>query len=129
MKKSPPIKLIRLVVAHTDLLEKLLRESRMMPGAYGEVLVKCGRKNCWCQKGQGHPFRRITWSENGKSKTKSIPEKDIPWIIEVTNNYRTFRKWKRKLFVLETKIKIELNLWEKKQVKKTRKLKKYLENL
>ena len=117
-------KLSRLVAAHTALLKKLLNEALMVPGTYGEVFVKCGKENCWCKEKKGHLFRRITWSENGVSKTKSIPEKDIPWIIEATRNYRIFRKMKRELLALESKIKLELHVWENKQVKKSRKKKK-----
>lgn len=119
--KASAIKLLRLTTAHTTLLEKLLSKSNIVPGAYRKVFVKCGRENCWCKEGQGHPFRRITWSENGKSKTKSIPLEDVGWIIKVTENYRSFRKMRRELSLLETKIKFELDIWERKQIKATRK--------
>lgn len=128
LTKSPK-KLLRLITAHTILLEKLLSESDIVPGAYRKVFVKCGKESCWCKEGQGHPFRRITWSENGKSKTKSIPPEDVDWIIKVTKNYRSFRKMRRKLLLLETKTKTELDIWERKQIKTTRKKKKYLKNL
>jgi len=127
--KSPSKKLLRLITAHTILLKKLLSESDIVPGAYRKVFVKCGKEGCWCKEGQGHPFRRITWSENGKSKTKSIPPEDVDWIIKVTENYRSFRKMRRELSLLKTKIKFELAIWEKKQIKATRKTKKYLKNL
>ena len=129
LTKLPPKKLLGLITAHAILLENLLSESPIVPGAYRKVFVKCGRENCWCKEGQGHPFRRITWSENGKSKTKSIPSEDVEWIIKVTENYRNFRKKRRKLSLLETKIKTELDVWERKQIKATRKTKKYLKNL
>ncbi len=128
-KVNPPKKLSRLVEAHSALLKNLLRESPMIPGAYREVFVKCGKVNCWCQKGQGHLFRRITWSKNGESKTKSIPLEDTDWIVEVTENYRNFRKRRRELSILQTKMKSELNTWENRQIRITRKLKKYFENL
>lgn len=129
LTKLPTKKLLGLITAHAVLLEKLLSESPIVPGAYRKVFVKCGKENCWCKEGQGHPFRRITWSESGKSKTKSIPPEDVDWIIKVTENYRNFRKKRRKLSLLETKIKTELDIWERKQIKATRKIKKYLKNL
>ncbi len=54
-----------------------------------------------CYNKAGHLFRRITWSENGRSNTKVIPEEDINWIKELTENYREFQKKspKKRLFV------------------------------
>jgi len=78
-------------------LSRMLSAKSMVPGAYGKVYCKCGKKNCWCYKGKGHPYTRITWYEDGKSKTKSISEKNIGWIRRVTQNYRDFKKDQKKI--------------------------------
>ncbi len=99
----------------------------MFPGDFREVYRKCGKKNCWCFKSQkGHPFRRITWSEKGKAKTKAIPKNDIDWIKMVTGNYGRFRKERGRIFKLVKKFGNELNNIETRVINKTRKQRNYL---
>ena len=60
----------------TEIIERIIQIKAIIPGTYKEVYRKCGKSYCWCaQKEKGHPFKRITWSENGKTRTKAIPEK------------------------------------------------------
>lgn len=113
-----------------DTISKLSEERIMTPGAFKTVFVKCGNPNCWCANDDdGHPFNRITWTENGKARTKSIPEEDIPWIKEVTQNYRDFRKIKRELKSIQIKLKVDVDKWEARLISKTRKLRACLKNL
>lgn len=110
-------------------IAQLSEQTSIMPGNFRTVFVKCGTPTCWCVDGKGHPFNRITWTEKGKSRTKSIPVEDIPWIKEVTQNYRNFKKFKREIKSLETKLKMEIEKWESQLVRMTRKTKEYLKNL
>jgi hypothetical protein len=123
-------------------LEEMLSIKKMLPGSYNKVYCKCGKRNCWCygeaegkskdkdkdkdKDKAGHPFRRITWMEKGVSKTKAIPEKDVDWIKEVTENYRKFRKKRKEIQKLEENIRRLLEDYRTHIVKKTRRLKEYL---
>ena len=73
-------------------LSKILSIDLMAPGSYGKVYCRCGRKNCWCSSGKGHPYSRIVFSEGGKPKTKSIIEDNVSWIKKVIKNYRDFKE-------------------------------------
>ena len=108
------------------IIEQLLAVRMMLPGAYNEVYCKCGKQNCWCSKKGGHLFRRITWSENGLSKTKAIPEEDVEWIKELTGNYREFKKKRRQLKELEGTLRKLLSEYSKAVIKKSRQLRDYL---
>jgi len=119
-------KLKNLVKKLTIILKELLSFHLMLPGSFNEVYCKCGKENCWCHDKDGHPFRRITWSENGLSKTKAIPKEDTNWIINVTKSYRIFRKKRREIKKLEKQLKGLLDDYEKNIIQKTRKLKNYL---
>lgn len=120
----------------SQVLEEMLSIQTMLPGSYNKVYCRCGKTNCWCYaKGggkskskdkAGHPFRRITWMEKGVSKTKAIPEKDVDWIKEVTENYRNFRKKRKEIQELEENIRRLLEDYRKHIVKKTRRLREYL---
>jgi len=106
-------------------LEKILSAKLMIPGAYKKVYCRCGKKNCWCYSGKGHPYRRITWYEEGKSKTKSINEKNIVWIKQVTQNYRDFKKDQKKIREYEERLKALLDKYLKEIIVKTRMKKGY----
>ena len=109
-------------------LKEMLSFHLMIPGTFKEVYCKCGKKNCWCynKDKSGHPFRRITWSDNGYSKTKAIPKKDTHWIITVTDNYRKFRKNRKKLRNLAKRLQELLDEYENDIIKRTRERRDYL---
>jgi len=108
------------------IIDRLVSTEMALPGAFKEVLRKCGKANCWCKKEGGHPYMRITWSENGVSKTKAIPKNDAEWIVRVTSNYRTFRQLRCDLKKLENQSRKLIDVFEKKMVNETKKLKGYL---
>ncbi len=110
----------------TRILKQILSIGLMLPGAYKEVYCKCGKPNCWCYKKRGHLFRRITWSENGQSRTKAIPEEDIGWIKELSGNYREFQKKRRQIKELEGILKDLLGEHARAVIEKSRQLRDYL---
>ncbi|MBM3707361.1 MAG: hypothetical protein FJW69_03315 [Actinobacteria bacterium] len=78
-------------------LSKILSAKLMAPGSYGRVYCRCGRPNCWCSSGKGHPYSRIVFSEGGRPKTKSINEDNVGWIKKVNKNYRDFKEGIKKI--------------------------------
>ncbi len=114
-----------MVEKRARVLEKMLSQKFMIPGAYREVYCRCGKKNCWCYGGKGHPYRRITWSEEGQSRTKSISEKNIGWIKEVTQNYRNFKEGQKQIKEYEERFKKLLDKYSKEIIKQTRMKKEY----
>lgn len=107
------------------IMKEILSFRSMIPGAFKIVYCKCGKENCWCYQKKGHPFRRITWTENGLSKTKAIPQKDVDWIKEVTGNYRKFRKKCKEIKELQDGLKNLLDEYGKEIIKKSRQLRDY----
>ena len=106
-------------------LDRMLSANLMAPGSYRKVYCRCGRKNCWCYNGKGHPYRRISYSEGGQSRTKSISEKNIEWIKEVTQNYRNFKEGQKKIKEYEERLKKLLDKHSKEIIEQTRKEKEY----
>lgn len=109
-----------------QLLEEALAVDTMIPGSFKEVYRKCGRENCWCAEQGGHLLRRITWSDNGTSRSKAIPENDVAWIEHTTEQYREFRAKCRELLKLDADLKMLLDTHEKEIIAKTRRLRDYL---
>lgn len=110
----------------TRILKQLLSIGAMLPGSYKEVYCKCGKSNCWCRLKGGHLFRRITWSEDGRSKTRAIPEEDISWIKELTGNYKNFQRKKRQIKEMESVLKELLGEHAAEVIKKSRLTRDYL---
>jgi len=123
---STPNEIKNIEKKRTQIINELLNFRLMIPGSFKEVYRKCGKRNCWCHDKAGHLLRRITWSENGHSKTKAIPEKDIDWIKEATENYREFRKKRKEIQKLDKNFKELLDAYEKGIIKKSRLLRDYL---
>ena len=73
-------------------LDKMLSANLMAPGSYRKVYCKCGKINCRCYSGKGHPYSRITFSEDGRSRTKAIHDSNIEWIKKVIKIIVTLKK-------------------------------------
>lgn len=94
------------------LLLDLMSTDKMIAGSFSQIYRKCGKQNCWCTEGDGHPLTRLTWKDGNLSKTRSIPKEDIKRVRQLTDNYRRFRKGRRALKVIETNIKKALEQLE-----------------
>ena len=108
------------------LIQDLLHTKHMIRGSFGTATRKCGKPNCWCAEGSGHPVKRITWTEKARSRTRAIPAADATWIKTMTDNYRRFRKNRQALRALERKINTVIDELEAKIVAVTRRQKEYL---
>ena len=108
------------------LVKELAAVSLMLRGKFGTTYRKCGKPTCWCADEMGHPYHRITWSENGQSRTKAIPAGDIQWARHLTDNYRTFRRIRTDIRTLDQQLRRVLDQLENELVNKTRKLRPYL---
>lgn len=111
-----------------QIVNEMVLVSDMVGGSFGITYRKCGKANCWCSntKQKGHPFIRITFVENRKSRTKAIPKKDKDWIKETTGNYKNFRQNFQKLREYQNRLNELLNQFEKEVKTKTSQLREYL---
>ncbi|MCP4409572.1 MAG: hypothetical protein GY807_17845 [Gammaproteobacteria bacterium] len=108
------------------LIQELLNTPQMIRGSFGITYRKCGKSNCWCAQGTGHPLKRIAWTENARSRTQTIPTEDIAWIETMTHNYRRFRKNRQALRALERQINTVIDEFEANIVAVTKRQKAYL---
>ena len=126
MVKMSTLKQIKALEEQRTLaLEKMLSAKLMAPGAYGQVHCRCGKKNCWCYSGKGHPYSRITFSEDGRSRTKAIHDSNIEWIKKVIKNYRNFKEGIKKIKEYDARLLKLLDQHLKEIIEQTRKEKEY----
>ena len=108
------------------LLSELQLIGHMIRGTYVETHRKCGKSTCWCAKeSKGHPSYQISWTRDAKSRSKAIPREDIPWIKEMTGNYRKWRTIRSNIRKLEEELRKLIDKLEDDNIKKTEKLRKY----
>ena len=118
---SNPNRLKKLLKKRDTLIKSITSIQEMHPGAYKKVYRKCGKPNCWChEKIKGHPLKRITWTEGGKSFSKAVSDKNMPWIKHATDNYRTYRILKKKLYEVDADIHVNIDKLSRMIIEKTR---------
>lgn len=52
----------------------------LVGGALSQTHRRCGRLNCHCATGRGHPLWSITFSRNGKRRVERVPHE---WVEEL----------------------------------------------
>ncbi len=97
----------RLQKAQTELLIEIedalsrLTEHRCLLDAYlYRSRNKCGRKNCKCMDSDyRHEAQCLSFTENGKSRTRTVDDEDLEEIQSLTTAYRDLRKTRKQLSV------------------------------
>ena len=115
-------KLLTLLSDHSRLLRQLLRLRSIMRGSFHQVSTRCGKSNCWCATAaRGHVHARVTWSEEGRFITRKVPAREIKLVLKLTKNYRGFRRQRRQLVAVESRIQDRLDQYEKALIREVRK--------
>ncbi len=97
------------------LIKLLFNDCEIVEGSFIDVLVRCGRSGCHCEKEPIHPVTRLSWWKNGKLKNKIVRVADRKRIRMLSNNYK---KHKQAMSAL-----VKLNEKEKETIKTVVKLK------
>ena len=79
-------------------LDVVTDRSPLFAGYVYEQETKCGKPQCKCAKsGYRHRQCCISFVEEGKSRTRVIPQKCRPDVEKLTTDYREYREARRKL--------------------------------
>lgn len=62
------------------LLEQLELPEDALPGSLSLTHTRCGRANCHCAEGAGHPGWQLTFRAEGKTRVERIPAE---WVEDV----------------------------------------------
>ena len=94
------------------LLQRLTRENELALGTVSTVYAKCGKPNCRCARGKGHPqVQFLFYGPDGRRQCKRIRQKDAERWLEAGKQYREFKgdlKQLRTLTLKENEILIAL---------------------
>lgn len=82
-----------------NLVKTLTETKAMVKGSFSTVYRRCGKPTCWCiaREQKGHVCTRITWTEKGISRTKTVNEKDRVQLKQAVAAYHEYRLCRRKL--------------------------------
>ena len=94
---------------HAELIESILGIEEMIRGSFCTVYRKCGKSNCRCAGGKGHPLDRIGFTEGSRSKSRSVPKGDVLWVKRMVENRKEFRGYRRELKAIEKEIHKEIS--------------------
>lgn len=81
------------------LIQELINMSEFRRGSVTTGYPKCGKKNCICKKEgeRGHKTTTLTYKQDGKTKTRSLPSSNaIELVKEQINRHREFEEWSQK---------------------------------
>lgn len=66
-------------------------------GSFVTVHRKCGKPNCHCATGKGHPAKYLSVKEGGKTRMVFIPKSSEMKVADEAGRYRRFRQARAKL--------------------------------
>lgn len=104
-------KLSRLRVELRQLLERLWKtlevafaRTPLVKGNVYEIARRCGTPNCSCTRGRLHRNMVLTWSEQGRSRMRSLPPGRVAELRQKSEEYLRFRRARAEVSVLHKKI-------------------------
>jgi len=74
------------------LMKILLSDCKIVEGSLRDLMVRCGRKGCHCEKEPIHPITRLSHWDNGKLKNKIVRVADRELIRKLSNNYKEHKR-------------------------------------
>ena len=78
-----------------DLSQRVMNPSPILAGTVNKQSITCGNSNCRCmdkKNPQKHSCHKLSYSQNGKTKTITLKKADIEVAAEMTESYRELRK-------------------------------------
>ena len=85
-------KISKLEQERAKLLDLLLSDDPLIEGSYSEILVKCGRAGCHCEKKPIHLVARLGMREDGKIKNKVVRVVDREAVQKLTGRYKEHKQ-------------------------------------
>lgn len=74
-----------------ELLRRYTIPRDLLPGSLSLTHRRCGKPNCHCATGEGHPVWFLTFMVEGKKRVEAIPP---DWVEEVRQRVQAGREFK-----------------------------------
>ena len=97
----------------------LLRSLRIppdaLPGSLALTHRRCGKPNCRCADGEGHPVWSLTFRADGRKRVERIPDEWVEQVRPLVEQGREFKDAIAEVFAANAKL---LALWRQQSMKK-----------
>ena len=90
------------------LLRRFQIPADALPGSLSLTHRRCGKPNCHCAQGEGHPLWSLTFMVNGKRRVERIPDEWIEQIRPLVEQGREFKNAVAEVFAANAQL---LVLW------------------
>src|SRR5437016_14559999 len=97
------------------LLRRLQLPPDALPGSLALTHSRCGKPNCRCAQGEGHPSWWLTFMVGGKKRVERIPEEWVEQIRPLVEQGREFKDAIAEVFAANAQL---LALWRQQSMKK-----------
>jgi hypothetical protein len=96
-------------------IDELLPLRQLVKGSVYELQTRCGKPSCHCASDQGplHTSDVLSWSEDGKTRLRTLPAGERARFQQLTENYRHFRQARATLVKLQRRMLATLDRLEK----------------
>jgi hypothetical protein len=86
-----------------------------LPGSLALTHRRCGKPNCRCADGEGHPVWSLTFRDDGRKRVERIPDEWVEQIRPLVEQGREFKDALAEVFAANAKL---LALWRRQSLKK-----------
>ena len=88
-----------------------------LPGSLALTHRRCGKANCHCAQGEGHPMWSLTFMVAGQNRVERIPDEWVEQIRPLVEQGREFKDAVAEVFAANAQL---LALWRRQSTKKKR---------
>jgi len=100
---------------HQRQLDVLLPLRQLVKGSVYELQTRCGKASCHCASDEGplHPSLVLSWSDQGKTRLRTLPAGERARFQKLTEDYRRFRQARATLVKLQRRMLATIDRLEK----------------
>ena len=100
------------------LLRRFQIPADALPGSLSLTQRRCGKDNCRCADGEGHPIWSLTFMVDGKKRVERIPDDWVEQIRPLVEQGREYKDAVAEVFATNAQL---LALWRQQSTAKRRK--------
>ncbi len=75
-----------------DCLRIVFGRTPLVKGTVYEIARKCGKSSCACARGQLHRSMVLSWSDQGRTRLRSVTPQRLEELRRKTEDHRRFRR-------------------------------------
>ena len=85
-------------------LRKIRLPVEALPGSLSLTHRKCGKKECHCVRGEGHPLWSLTYMQEGKKRVERIPEEWVEYVRQHVEKGKEFKEGVNQVFLANAEL-------------------------